>query len=91
MIFMTTYKVKPFLTKAQRKDLMEAFAKYGPGPGITAHYTAADDSIGLAINETDDVAGLYRNIQNYGEWVEYDTKVVLKIEEAVPHIMDALA
>ena len=43
------------------------------------------------INDTDDVAGLYRNIQNYEEWVQYDTKVVLPIEEAVPHIMDALA
>ena len=91
MIFMTTYTIKPFLTKAERRELMETFAKHGPGPGITEHYAAADGSIGIAINDTDDVAGLYRNIQNYEEWVQYDTKVVLPIEEAVPHIMDALA
>ena len=35
--------------------------------------------------------GAYRNIQNYTQWVEYDTKVMLKVEEAVPQIMDALS
>jgi hypothetical protein len=91
MIFMTTYKLKPYLTKGQTKELLEAFAKHGPGPGVTAHYVAADGSHGVAIADTDDVAGAYRNVQNYREWVDYDTKVMLTIEEAVPHIMDSLA
>jgi hypothetical protein len=91
MIFMTSYKVKSYLTKAQTKELMEAFAKYGPGPGVTAHYVAADSSHGVVIADTDDVAGAYRNVLNYGEWVEYDTKVMLTIEEALPHITDSLA
>ena len=91
MIFMTTYKIKPYMGKDQRKKLMEAFAEHGPGPGVTAHYVAADGSQGVAIADTDDVAGAYRNVQNYAEWVEYDTTVMLTIEDAVPHIMDALA
>jgi hypothetical protein len=33
----------------------------------------------------------YRNIQNYTQWVEYDTKVMLTVEEAGPQIMDALS
>ena len=32
-----------------------------------------------------------RNIQNYTQWVEYDTKPVLKVEQAVPLIMDAIS
>jgi hypothetical protein len=43
------------------------------------------------ISESDDVEAAYRNILNYTQWVEYDTKVMLTVEQAVPHIMDALA
>jgi hypothetical protein len=91
MIFITTYKVKPFLSKAETKELLGVFAKEGAGPGVTAHYVAADGSYGLVISESDDIETAYRNIQNYTPWVEYDTKVMLTVEQAVPHIMDALA
>jgi hypothetical protein len=91
MILLTTYKLKPFLTKSQTAELMDVFGKYGPGPGVTAHYVAADGSEGLVISETDDVAGGYRNILNYTQWVEYDTKVMLTIEEAVPLIAESLS
>ena len=43
------------------------------------------------IAETDDVVGAYRNIQNYTQWVEYDTKVMLTVEEAVAQLTDALS
>jgi hypothetical protein len=52
---------------------------------------AADGSHGVVISDTDDVAGGYRNIQNYTEWVEYDTKVMLTVEQAVPLIVESLA
>ncbi len=91
MIFITTYRVKPFLSKDETKKLMSVFAKEGPGPGTTAHYVAVDGSRGVVISESDDVEAAYRNIQNYTEWIEYDTTVVLKIEQAVPHILDALS
>jgi len=45
----------------------------------------------VVISDTDDVAGGYRNIQNYTEWVEYDTKVMLTVEQAVPLIVESLA
>jgi hypothetical protein len=90
MLFMTTYKIKPYLSNDETKELLEVFAKEGPGPGTQAHYVAADGSHGVVIAETDDIAGAYRNIQNYGQWVEYDTKVMLTVEEAVPLIMEAL-
>ena len=91
MILMTTYRVKPYLSDEETKKLLEVFAKEGPGPGTTAHYVAADGSHGVVISDTDDVAGGYRNIQNYTEWVEYDTKVMLTVEQAVPLIMESLA
>jgi hypothetical protein len=90
MIFMTTYKIKPYLSNEETKQLLEVFAKAGPGPGTTAHYVASDGSHGVVISDTDDVAGAYANLQNYTQWVEYDSKVMLTVEEAVPLIMEAL-
>lgn len=90
MIFITTYKIKPFLSKAETRELLEVFGREGVAPGTTAHYVAADGSHGLVISESDDVEAAYRNIQNYTPWVEYNTKVMLTIEQAVPHIMDSL-
>ena len=91
MLFVTTYKLKPFLSNEETKKLLEVFAKAGPGPGTTAHYVAADGSHGVVISDTDDVAGVYANLQNYTQWVEYDSKVMLAVEEAVPLIMESLA
>lgn len=90
MLFMTTYKIKPYLSNAETKTLLEVFAKVGPGPGTTAHYVAADGSQGVVISENDDIAAAYANIQNYTQWVEYDTKVMLTVEEAVPLIVGVL-
>ena len=90
MIFITTYKLKPFLTKAETKELMDVFAKEGAGPGATAHYVAADGSHGVVISESEDVEGAYRNILNYTPWVEYETRAMLTVEQALPHIADSL-
>jgi uncharacterized protein DUF3303 len=89
MLFITTYKVKPHLTREETKELLAAFADKGTPPGTKAHYVAADNSHGLVISESDDAAEGYRNILNYTQWVEYHTHAVLTIEEALPHIMDA--
>jgi hypothetical protein len=91
VILVTTYKVKPFLSKEETRELMAVFAEAGAGPGTTAHYVAADGSHGLVIADTDDVEGGYRNLLNYTQWIEYDTKVMLSVDQAVPHILDALA
>jgi hypothetical protein len=90
VIFITTYKIKPFLTDDETRKLLDAFAKEGAGPGAQAHYVAVDGSHGVVISDTDDVEGSYRNIQNYTQWVEYETKVMLTIEQALPQIQDAL-
>ena len=33
MLFMTTYKIKPFLSNEETKKLLEVFAEEGAGPG----------------------------------------------------------
>lgn len=91
MLFVTTYKIKPYISNEETKELLQVFAEAGAGPGTTAHYVAADGSHGVVVAETDDIAGAYRNLQNYTQWVEYDTNVMLPVEEAVPLIMDALS
>ena len=91
MIFMTTYKVRPFLSKDEQRKLMGVFGRVGVPAGTTAHYVAADGSHGVAILEADDAEAAYANLQNYTEWIEYDTKVMLTIEQALPHITAALS
>jgi len=90
VIFITTYKIKP-LSKDEAKKLMGTFADKGVPSAVKAHYVSADGSQGLVISETDDLEEAYRNVLNYTEWIEYDTKPYLTIEQAVPLIMDYIA
>ena len=87
MIFITTYRIRQ-LSKSEVKDLMGVFSKEGVPSTVRAHYLSADGTRGLVISEADDLQEAYRNILNYSEWIEYDTKPYLTIEQAVPHIMD---
>ena len=91
MLFITTYKVNPYITKAETAELMEVFAKQGSAPGEIAHYVNADGGGGVVISDTADMAGSYRNNLNYAEWLEFDTTLVLTVDQAVPHILDAIA
>ncbi len=79
----TNYKVKPYLTKAETRELMGVFAKQGSGPGVTAHYVAADGSHGVVVSDVDDVGPTYRVLPEYTQWIEYDTKVMLTIDHAL--------
>lgn len=89
VIFITTYRIKQ-LSKDETKQLMGVFSDKGVPSTVKAHYVAADGSHGIVIAEADDLEEAYRNILNYAEWIEYDTKPYLTIEQAVPHIMDYL-
>ena len=87
MIFVTTYRIKQ-LSRDETKKLMGVFAEKGVPSTVRAHYVAADGSHGLVISEADDLEEAYRNLLNYSEWIEYDTKPYLTIERAVANIMD---
>jgi len=86
MIFITTYKLKPHITKEETKELMGVFATIGNAPGTLAHYVNADGGGGIAIAESDDPAEGYANLLNYQQWIQFESKVMLKVEDAVPLI-----
>jgi hypothetical protein len=86
MIFITTYTLKPNITKAETKELMGVFATVGNTPGTQAHYVNADGGGGIVIAESDDPAEGYANLLNYTQWMEFETKVMLKVEDAIPLI-----
>jgi hypothetical protein len=87
VVFITTYRIKQ-LSKDETKELMGVFADKGVVGTVKAHYIAADASQGVVITDDDDLEETYRNILNYSQWIEYDIKPYLTIEQAVPHIMD---
>ena len=49
-----------------------------------------DSPGGTAIAENDDPEAAYRNALNYAPWLSFETKTVLKVEDAVPQIADYL-
>ena len=83
MIFITTYRIKQ-LSRDKTKKLMGVFSDKGVPSTVRAHYVAVDGSQGVVIAEGDDLEEAYRNILNYAEWIEYETKPYLTIEQAVP-------
>ncbi len=91
MHFVTTYKVKPYITQEETKELMAVFAANGEGPGTIAHYVAADGSHGVVISEVDDASVAYKSVLPYAQWIEYHSVPVVTIDDAVPHILEQLA
>jgi hypothetical protein len=89
MLFMTTYRVKPYLPRSETKKLLDLFGKVGAAPGTLAHYFAADDSGGWVITEADDAAVGYAASLQYSEYIEFDTKPVITVDDALPHLIEA--
>jgi len=84
--FVSTYRFKSFTTKEETQRLLAVFAEVGNAPGVTDHLVFADGSGGVVIGETDDIAGLYRNVMAYNEFVDFDTHIALTAQEAVPEV-----
>jgi hypothetical protein len=88
MLHVTNYRFKEHMTKAEMKALLEAFSAIGNAPGTTAHYVWTDGRGGTIVGETGDLTATYRNLLNYTEWIEFDQRVALPVEEAVAQVMD---
>ena len=91
MIFITTYRVKEYLSKDGRRELLAAFGEHGTTPTVTAHYLSADGAVGLVIEEADDLEAGFRKILNYLPWITYETRPYLTIEQALPHLTDYMS
>jgi hypothetical protein len=90
MHYILNYTFKSHMTKPEVAQLMETFAAVGNSPGATADYLRVDGRGGTMVGETDDLAGVYRNMLSYTEWMEMDLSVVLPTEDAVPQVLDFL-
>ena len=88
MLFGTRYRIVGDRSPEATKALLAAFAEHGENPGTIAHYVLADGRGGFVINEADSLEEGYANLQNYTQWLEFETYPLLKIEEAVPILME---
>jgi hypothetical protein len=89
MLFMTTYRVKPYISQSETKKLLELFGKVGEAPGTVAHYVAADNSVGWVIADQEDASSGYAATLQYSEYIEFDTKPALTMGDALPHLLEA--
>jgi len=89
MLFMTTYRVKPYLPRSETKKLLDLFGKVGAAPGTIAHYLAADNSEGWVVTDAEDATSGYVATLQFSEYIEFDTKPVLTVEDALPHLLEA--
>ena len=76
-------------TKADTAALMKEFGDRGEVPGTIAHY-AYPGGGGVVIVEQDDPTALFESVMAYGEWLEFDVKPALSIDDAVPSILTYL-
>ena len=83
MLFISEYKLKPHLTKAEVKRLMDIFGKRGAVEGEIAHYVRADGTGGFTIAENDDLTSAYADVLLYSEYMTFTVTPVLKIDDAV--------
>ena len=83
MLFMTQYELKPHMSKAEVKALMDEFGRRGAAQGELAHYTKVDGSGGVTISDDDDMTAAYEAALAYSQWMTFTVQPVLKIEDAV--------
>jgi hypothetical protein len=86
-MFAVHYVTKPSAgTKAHTAALMSEFGQRGEVAGTVAHYVYPGGG-GMVITEQDDMSVLYESVSAYGEWLDFDVRPVLPIDDAVPIIL----
>ena len=91
MLFITEYRLKPGMSKAEVARLMDVFGKAGPGPGELAHYVRVDGLGGFTISDHNDSTAAYTSALAYSEFMTFTTAPVVTIEDAVGPIATYLA
>ena len=70
---------------------MSLFGERGAPPGKAAHYVDADGSGGFVIADESGLDRLYEDALFYSPYLEFETRPVLTIDDAVPEIGGWLA
>jgi hypothetical protein len=87
MLFITEYRLKPHLSKAEVKRLMDEFGKRGANPGELAHYVRVDALGGFTISDSDDMSTAHETALAYSEFMDITIIPVQKIDDAVGPIL----
>ena len=91
MLMVTRYTMKPFMSKEEVGELMNLFGELGDNPDQIAHYANADGGGGTLVVETDDPTAEYQRTLRYAPYMQFETQIVQKIEDAVPDLLAVVA
>ncbi len=90
MFWIIQYDTRESMTgKDQLGELMSTFAERGEMAGTVGHYTFPGGG-GVVIVENDDPAAVYETALAYTEWLDFDIRAAMKVDDAVPKIMEYL-
>ena len=91
MLMSTRYTFKGDQSPDSVKAMLAVFAERGPGEGEIAHYVSADGSGGLIIADVDDQQAGYANALAYSQWMDFESSLILTIDDAMPTILAAFS
>ena len=86
MLFVTHYELVGERSKERAQALMEVFGERGPGTGTLAHYVYADAGAGFVITDGSGLDEAYETALAYSEYMQFTTRPIITIDEAVPEI-----
>ncbi len=88
MLFVTHYRLIGERSKERTAELMALFAERGEAPGTQHHFVNADGGGGFVIGDESGMARLYEDAVSYSPWLEFETRPIITIGEAVPIIAE---
>jgi len=86
MLFVTHYELNGEPSKERTQELMALFTERGAGPGTLAHYVYADGGAGFVITDESGLEVAYETALAYAPYMQFTTRPILTIDEAVPTI-----
>jgi hypothetical protein len=90
MFWIINYDTRESITtKEQLGELMNTYGERGEMAGTVAHYSFPGGG-GVVIVENDDPTAVYETALTYTEWLDFDIKAAMKVDDAVPKIMEYL-
>jgi len=90
MFWIINYEIRDSASsKDQLGALMKTYGDRGEMEGTIAHYTYPGGG-GVVIVEHDDPTAVYATALAYSEWLDFDIKAAVKVEDAVPRIAEYL-
>ncbi len=86
MLFLTQYQLIGERSKERTVELMTLFGERSAGPGTLHHFVYADGGGGFVISDESGLTRLYEDTLYYAPYMDFQTRPLLTVEEAVPQI-----